>query len=163
VTDRFVRDRIEILDVVTRYFTSVDHRDFERLRTCFTDDAVGSFEGNEVGPGVDALMDFFEGRSVVEFPVEIVDLQLSHHLLSNHTVAIEGDRAWAETFATAHLVDRPPGGPRLRTRGLRYEDELARTAAGWRISRRVHVCDWMRLDTLLWAADRVGEQPPPLR
>ena len=163
MTDRFVRDRVEILDVVTRYFTSIDHRDFERLRTVFTEDASGDFDGKAVGPGIEALLDFFAGRGRVDFPVDVAEIQVSHHLIANHEVRIDGDRAVAETFATAHLVDRPAEGSRLRTRGLRYQDELVRTDAGWRIDRRVHVCDWMRLDQLLWAADALTPLPPELR
>ena len=159
----FVRARLEILDVITNYFVTVDHRDFERLRSCFTDDASGDFDGRAVGPGIDAIIAFIAGTGPVDYPVDIVNLQLSQHHVSNHLVEIDGDQAWSETYATAYLVDRPASGPRLRTRGLRYQDELVRGGAGWRIQRRVHVCDWMRLDALEWAANGVTPLPPRLR
>lgn len=162
-SDDYVRARLDILDVVTDYFVSVDHRDFDRLHRCFTDDASGSFDGRVVGPGIDAMIDFIAGRGSVDYPIDVVELRLSQHHISNHLARIDQDRAWAETYATAYLVDRPSTGPRLRTRGLRYQDELVRTAPGWRIRQRIHVCDWMRCEDLEWAADGVTPLPERLR
>jgi len=142
-------DRWAINDVVARYFSAVDRRDWARLRTCFTDDAEGIYEGVRVAGGIDALMDFFMGRSPHPFPLEIVNLQVSTHFMGNHIATIDGDHAVAETYALAHLVDVPPEGPRLRTRGLRYLDELVKVDGRWLIRRREHILDWMRQDTVL--------------
>lgn len=148
-------DRWGILDTVTRYFTAIDRRDFALLRDVFTPDVDAVYEGVQVAGGIDALLAFVTGTSEIRLPVDVVDLQLSMHLIGNHVAVVEGDTARAESYALAHLVDRPADGPRLRTRGLRYQDELVRTADGWRIRRREHLCDWMRRDELLWAADAV--------
>lgn len=158
-----IEARTAILDVVTAYFVAIDHRDFDALHRCFTDDVVADFDGKAVGPGRDAVIDFCAGRGPVDYPVDIVDIRLSHHQISNHLVHVEGDRAWAETYATAHLVDNPPSGLRMRTRGLRYLDAFVCTADGWRISERRHVCDWMRLDSLEWSAASIAPLPEPLR
>jgi hypothetical protein len=149
-------DRWGILDTVTRYFTAIDRRDFELLRRVFTADVDAVYEGVQVCGGLDALLAFVTGRGEIRLPVDVVDIQLSMHVIGNHVAEIDGDVARAESYALAHLVDRPTSGPRLRTRGLRYQDELVRTADGWRIRRREHLCDWMRLDELQWAADGVG-------
>ncbi len=162
-SDTHLRDRVDILDTVTAYFIAIDHREFERLDRVFSPDAVADFDGKAVGPGLDAIIDFVAGRGKVDYPVDIQNLQLSQHQISNHVVRIEGDQAWSETYATAYLVDRPVSGPRMRTRGLRYQDELTRTADGWRVSNRTHVCDWMRLDALEWAATGITPLPEPLR
>lgn len=148
-------DRWGILDTVTRYFTAIDRRDFDLLRRVFTADVDAVYEGVQVCGGLDALLAFVTGTGEIRLPVDVVDIQLSMHVIGNHVAEIDGDLARAESYALAHLVDRPPSGPRLRTRGLRYQDELVRTAEGWRIRRREHLCDWMRLDDLLWAADGV--------
>ena len=34
----------------------------------------------------------------------------------------------------------------MRTRGLRYRDELRRAGGGWLICRREHILDWSRDD-----------------
>jgi SnoaL-like protein len=147
----YVADRWAILDTVTRYFTAIDQRDFELLRTVFTDDVDAVYEGAKVAGGIDRLLAFVTGRGDVELPVDVINVQLSMHFIGNHVAVVDGDTARAESYALAHLVDRPPSGPRMRTRGLRYKDELVRSAAGWRIRRREHLCDWMRRDALEWA------------
>lgn len=145
-------DRWAVLDTVTRYFTAIDRRTFELLRNVFTDDVDAIYEGVTVAGGIDRLLAFVTGASDVRLPVDVVDLQVSTHFIGNHVAAIAGHVARTETYALAHLVDRPGGVPRMRTRALRYQDELVRTGNGWRIRKREHLCDWMRLDDVEWAA-----------
>jgi SnoaL-like domain len=148
-------DRVDILDTVTWYFMAIDRRDFAALHSVFTADIEAVFEGVRVAGGIDRLIAFVTGASDVSLPVDVVDLQLSMHFIGNHVATIDGDRARTETYALAHLIDRPAGVPRMRTRGLRYVDALVRTAEGWRIAKREHICDWMRDDSFAWAAPRV--------
>ena len=158
-----VSARQAILDVINRYFIAIDHRDWGVLRTCFTPDVTGIYEGVEVAGGVDRLMDFFEGRSAFGFPLEIVDLQISMHVIGTHAARVDGDRAFAETYCLAHLIDRPAGEPRLRTRGLRYVDELACIEGDWVIRHRRHILDWMRADHVESAATSIEPIGPVLR
>jgi SnoaL-like domain len=148
-------DRADILETVTWYFMAIDRRDFAVLHRVFTPDVEAVFEGVRVAGGIDRLIAFVTGASDVSLPVDVVDLQLSMHFMGNHVATIDGDSARTETYALAHLVDRPGGEPRMRTRGLRYVDELVRTPEGWRIAKREHLCDWMRDDAFVWAAPRV--------
>ena len=147
---RFVADRLAIADTVTRYFTAIDHRKFDMFADVFTDDVDAVYEGVRVAGGLGRITDFCMGRSEHHFPLEIVDIERSMHFMGNHSVVVAGDTAQAETYALAHLIDRPPEGRRMRTRGLRYVDELARQADGrWLISKREHILDWMRLDEVV--------------
>jgi hypothetical protein len=59
--------------------------------------------------------------------------------MANTVIDLHGDVAHAETQAVASLASAAEG---LVTRGLRYSDELVRTASGWRIAHRVHRCVW---------------------
>ncbi|MEO5838763.1 MAG: nuclear transport factor 2 family protein [Acidimicrobiales bacterium] len=154
-TSDLALDRADILETVTWYFMAIDRRDFAALHHVFTPDIEAVFEGVHVAGGIDRLIAFVTGKSDVSLPVDVVDLQLSMHFIGNHVATIEGDRARTETYALAHLVDRPSGVPRMRTRGLRYVDALVRTPDGWRIAKREHLCDWMRDDSFLWAAPGV--------
>lgn len=148
--ERAVADRVAIADTVTRYFTAIDHRTFDLFEDVFTDDVDAVYEGVQVAGGLGRIMDFCMGRSEHRFPLEIVDLEQSMHFMGNHAVTLHGDTADAETYALAHLIDHPPEGRRMRTRGLRYVDELVRTSDGrWLISKRQHILDWMRLDHIL--------------
>ena len=156
-------DRADILETVTWYFMAIDRRDFAVLHRVFTPDIEAVFEGVRVAGGIDRLIAFVTGASDVSLPVDVIDLQLSMHFMG-HVATIDGDSARTETYALAHLVDRPGGEPRMRTRGLRYVDALVRTSEGWRIAKREHLCDWMRDDAFVWAAPRVvasGLVEPP--
>jgi hypothetical protein len=151
VTDaRYVADRIAIADTVTRYFTAIDHRQFEMFTDVFTQDVDAVYEGVKVAGGLGLITDFCMGKSEHHFPLEIVDIEQSMHFMGNHAATVDGDVARSETYALAHLIDRPPAGRRMRTRGLRYVDELARQPDGsWRIRKREHILDWMRLDNVV--------------
>jgi hypothetical protein len=134
--------RLAILDLMNRYFMSIDRRDFARLRTCFTDDVTGIYEGVEVAGGIDEIMRFFMGQSRFRFPLELVNLRTSTHFIGNHHAVVTGDSAESETYALAHLVDEPATGLRLRVRALRYLDQLSLVDGSWKIRRREHVLDW---------------------
>ena len=146
----YVADRIAIADTVTRYFTAIDHRQFEMFADVFTEDVEAVYEGVHVAGGRQQVMDFCMGKSEHRFGLEIVDIEQSMHFMGNHSVDLEGDIARSETYALAHLIDRPLEGRRMRTRGLRYVDELTRQADGrWLISKREHILDWMRVDQVV--------------
>ena len=147
---RLLADRLAIYDTVTRYFTAIDHREFDRFRDVFSDDVDAVYEGVHVAGGLQRIMDFCMGRSEHRFGLEIVDLEQSMHFMGNHAVTVSGDTAHSETYALAHLIDRPSQGRRMRTRGLRYVDDLVRQPDGsWLITKREHILDWMRLDNVL--------------
>jgi ketosteroid isomerase-like protein len=146
-TVRYLADRLAIADVMTQYFSAMDKLDFPTVRACFTDDIDAIYSGRRVAGGIEALMSFFDGTS--ELRLSAVDLEVSTHFMGNHlaTIGSDGSTATAETYALAHLVDRPSTGRRMRTRGLRYLDELVREPDGtWRISRRHHLVDWMKAE-----------------
>lgn len=144
-----IGSRLAILDLMNRYFMSIDRRDFARLRTCFTEDVTGIYEGVQVAGGIDAIMRFFTGESRFPFPLELVNLRTSTHFIGNHYADVHGSTATAETYALAHLIDEPPTGLRLRVRALRYRDELVLTEGEWKIRRREHVLDWMSRNDLV--------------
>ena len=59
-----------------------------------------------------------------------------HHVMTNMVCTVDGDRAMAVTYGPWLLVRHAaPGGSEWSGGGW-YDDELARTDDGWRISRR---------------------------
>jgi SnoaL-like domain len=157
---QYVAHRLAISDVINRYFRSVDHLDFSRLASCFTDDVEASYDGTKVAGGLHRFIETFEGRNP-EYPMHIPNLKVTMHLMANHAADIEGDRAWAETYAISHLVDVHEGEDRMRSRGLRYLHDLRLIDGEWRISRLEHIVDWMRQDRPIMAADRPAERLAP--
>src|SRR5262249_46320016 len=147
---RHLADRLAIADTITRYFTAIDGRTWDMFDDVFTEDVVAVFDGVEAPRGRQGVIDFLTGRTAHRFPLEIIDAERPMHFMGNHSATVDGDVASAETYALGHVLDRPEGKRRMRTRGLRYVDELARQSDGrWLISRREHIVDWMRLDDLL--------------
>jgi len=135
-----------IHDVLTRYFIGLDTRRPDLIGSCFSEDIEAVYEGVHVASGHAALMDFFSGKKRGDFVTDLVDLQRSTHAIGNVSYDIQGDRALTETGCLAHLIDLPGGKLRMRTRGLRYRDELRRTGERWLICRREHILDWSRDD-----------------
>jgi ketosteroid isomerase-like protein len=120
-------DTDAITETLVRYATAVDTRDWELLRSCFLPDVVADY-GN-VGQWVDltGLVDFMEEAHA--------GFGVSNHMLSNIVVRVDGDRAAATSSVHAVLVFASDASQWVDMVG-RYEDQLRRTADGWRIGRR---------------------------
>ena len=138
-------DRGAIENLLMRYALAVDTRDFDGVGACFTPGATASYSGVALAPGVGPIVAHISG---------IASCVQSQHIFGASLIEIDGDRATAVSYATAHLV-RPEGdGHVATTRGLRYDDVLVRTPAGWRIESRVHQA--------LWSTDLPVTWPVPL-
>jgi 3-phenylpropionate/cinnamic acid dioxygenase small subunit len=125
-TDDVRAARQDIGDVLVRYATGIDRRDWELFRTCFTDDVRADYEGIDSWSGVEAITTFMEE----------VHAGMGHtlHRLTNMTVDVAGDTATARTYVDV-VVMTPDGGSGAHAIGF-YDDELRHTAAGWRIATR---------------------------
>lgn len=126
-------DRAAIIDLLVDYTYAIDGRDWQALREVFLPDA--SFDmGVEVAEGVDAIIDRISGI--------LIPLDASQHLVSNHQVRVRGEAATCRTYLHAqHVRKEAPGGRHYVIAG-RYEDDLVRTADGWRIAKRRLVVLW---------------------
>ena len=118
--------RQDIADVLIRYSTGIDRRDWELFRTCFTDDFHGDYGDLGTFDGVDAITDYMRDTHV--------DLGHTMHQLSNIAVTVDGDTATAQAYIDA-IVMLADGASGINALGF-YDDELVRTDAGWRFSRR---------------------------
>lgn len=119
-------DRQDISDVLVRYGTGIDRRDWPLFRTVFTDDCVLDY--GEIGywHGVDAVVDFMVAAH------DMAGHTL--HRVTNQAVSIDGDTATAQAYVDALIMsqDNTSG---VNAAGF-YDDELVRTDTGWRIRRR---------------------------
>ncbi|MGW3351590.1 nuclear transport factor 2 family protein [Nonomuraea rubra] len=137
---RRLEDRVQIVEQVTRYATSVDRRDWESFATCFTDPVyidyselgsrTGSFPRQEVVRGVREALDGFTA---------------TQHLSPNHVVEFDKkdpDRAVCHSYMYAqHLLEGAEGGDFFLLRGS-YTNHMLRTTNGWRIERLVQHIAW---------------------
>jgi hypothetical protein len=119
-------DRQDISDLLVRYATGIDRRDWPLFRTVFTDDC--ELDYGEIGTwqGVDAVTDFMETTHAMA----------GHtlHRLTNQAITLNGDTASARTYIDAVIMfgDNQSG---VNAWGF-YDDEIVRAADGWRIARR---------------------------
>jgi 3-phenylpropionate/cinnamic acid dioxygenase small subunit len=122
-------DRMEITDLLNRYATSLDDRDWKRLATCFTPDAVGLY-----GPVLGRQEGFAAIEKLCRTALEPLDS--SQHIVTNHEIEIDGDTARARCYLHAqHTKAGAEGGDNFVIGGS-YVDELVRTVHGWRIRQR---------------------------
>jgi 3-phenylpropionate/cinnamic acid dioxygenase small subunit len=119
-------DRQDIADLLVRYATGIDRRDWALFRTVFTDDCQLDYGVIGKWQGVDAVTDFMEQ----------VHALAGHtmHRLSNLAITLDGDKAAARTYIDGLILvaDNTSG---VNAIGF-YDDEIVRTEAGWRIARR---------------------------
>jgi 3-phenylpropionate/cinnamic acid dioxygenase small subunit len=125
-----LQDRADVADVLFRYGSSLDEKDWARLETCFIPEATGVLAGGLR----------LEGYVAIEEAVRaaLAAYDRTHHLISNCEVQVSGDtaRLRANLLAT-HLLQ----GGNFVVGGV-YREELVRTADGWRISHHVLDALW---------------------
>jgi len=149
-----ISDRIEIDDLLTRYATGVDRRDWDLWETCFTSDAwidYSAFGGTSGGVK--------EVRAWLEKTLAI--FSMSQHMVINREVSLEGDTATCRSgfFNPMALPEGEGGGTLLWFDGGYYCDELVRTGEGWRIRKRVEEFSYSTRTMRTLRAPRT-ESPP---
>ncbi len=122
------RDVEQITDVLARYATGIDTKNWALFRTCFTDNA--QFDYGEIGqwsgPG-----------GITEFMIAAHQgMSDTKHMLHNTVVDFQDhDHATAVTYV--HTVQALAADPNQWIDGVgQYQDQLLRTDDGWRISAR---------------------------
>jgi 3-phenylpropionate/cinnamic acid dioxygenase small subunit len=119
-------DHQDIFDLLVRYATGIDRRDWPLFRTVFTDDCELDYGVIGTWKGLDAVAEFMEQ----------VHAMAGHtlHRLSNQAITVDGDKAEARTYIDGLIMmaDNTSG---VNAIGY-YDDDIVRTADGWRIARR---------------------------
>jgi 3-phenylpropionate/cinnamic acid dioxygenase small subunit len=118
--------RLDITEVLVRYATGIDRRDWDLFRTCFTPDCHADYEGIGAWEGVDALTEFMVDAHA--------GMRHTLHRVTNFAIAVADDRAEARTYVDVVFV-LADDGTGLEAAGY-YDDALVRTADGWRIASR---------------------------
>jgi 3-phenylpropionate/cinnamic acid dioxygenase small subunit len=120
-------DAEAIRDLLVRYATAVDTRDWTLFRTCFTHDATTDY--GEIGgwSDIEGITSFMEEAHMGFGP--------SNHMLSNFVIEVEEDRSSAASYV--HVVLAFAHDPTSWVDSVgRYDDKLVRTTDGWRIAER---------------------------
>lgn len=129
---RALLDEREIVATAIRYTWALDAKRWDDLDQVFTEDATAN------------LTEPVSGRTAIKARVAAAlgPLDDSQHLVGNHEVELDGDRATHRCYLHAqhirHGVDDSP----LFVVAGRYEDDMVRTEAGWRIAHRSLIVMW---------------------
>jgi hypothetical protein len=127
--------RAEISDVVNRYATGIDRRNWPLYRSCFADQVEMDFtswsggeprriSGDEWVAGVRQTLSAFDA---------------TQHVSTNHVHEIDGDEATCVSYMMAlHYLAEGPAPDQRRMHGIGgfYTNRLRRSPDGWRI----HAC-----------------------
>ncbi|MFF4954451.1 nuclear transport factor 2 family protein [Streptomyces chattanoogensis] len=123
---RALTDRAEITDLFDRYLRSLDDREFDRSWAVafFTEEASTATPAGQV-QGRHAILEN------VRTAMRLFDRTV--HFGSNYVIEVDGDRATLHGNQLSTHVLAGDGG--LFLSGGRTENELVRTADGWRLHR----------------------------
>lgn len=150
-TLQWLLDRTEAVDVVYRYATSIDTRDWELHRSIFTDEMESDFSslGSGTAPqptsmsadawvdGLKALMPGFEA---------------TQHSMTNPRVSIDGDEATVVMYMQAeHYLLDDEGEREFWSIGGYYTDRLVRSGDSWKIRSVRLTVTWQRGDQAIMA------------
>jgi ketosteroid isomerase-like protein len=127
-------DGLAIQEVMTRYASAIDDKDWALFRTCWTDDCEASFSGLR-----------YVGRQELSDGLEDMHAPLdgSLHRFSNVKItSFDGDTAQATSYVHAVMVKAAhPDGADFHMFGY-YEDELVKDDGAWKIARRAFHTVW---------------------
>ena len=122
-------------DTLMRYARGVDRCDPELVRSTYHADAYddhGGYQGDASG-----FVDWVK-------PTVMDTFTCTMHKLGNCLVEVDGNRAFAETYAIAHHVLGEAEEPSDMIMGIRYIDQLEDRGTGWKISHRQLSFEWER-------------------
>lgn len=125
-----LEDRESIRDLIARYGPLADAGDCAGAAALWSEDGIYEVGGFGEYRGRAAIQALLEGES---------HQQLIHggaaHVLSPPVIELDGDRAVARTYS---LVFRKVGESWEAHRAAANQWHLARTAEGWRVTRRIN-------------------------
>ena len=125
-------DRAEITDLICRYATAVDRRDWNLYRCVFTPDArIDYTSAGGIAGSLDEVCRWLDETLTV--------FKATQHLVANFDISVSGD----EATATAMFLNpmQIAGHPVWSTGGW-YHHRLVRTARGWRSRRLLEESSW---------------------
>lgn len=134
-------DQVAIEQLLNRYCHKLDRGDIDAVVELFAEEAVliPEYEGDATYAGKAAVRGWYTryGANTV------AAVRGLRHKISTAMIEVEGDVATSVCYLDADAINLKTGQRSLS--GGRYEDRLARTADGWRITQRRIIVDYASL------------------
>ncbi len=128
-------DRQAIVDVFNDYARGVDTRDEALYRSCFADELDLDMWGGD-GPTTSTAEDW-----VTKAFAAVSSFETTQHIITNHQIEIDGDRA----FARAYLQAQHWNPDNAMLVGGFYENDFVRVEGRWRICKLCLKVTWTKL------------------
>ena len=119
-------DRFAIQDLMVRYATAIDNRDWALLRSCFTEQCNAEYGEFGAWSTADDLAEAMDGMHK--------HVGVSLHRMSNISPVADGDDALSKTYVDVTILTKD-GDKAIKATGW-YEDRLVRQDGGWKIRIR---------------------------
>lgn len=130
-------DKDAIEQVYIRYCEIVDSKTFDHMDEVFLDDCVGDYT-QALGPGVISPNRASLIASMHANLGPESSCGATHHNVLNFRISVDGDSATAKVHYYAVHRGRGAQDGALYSMWGQYADDLRRTAAGWRVAKRVY-------------------------
>ncbi|HEY0595779.1 nuclear transport factor 2 family protein [Sphingopyxis sp.] len=130
-------DIVEIQQLLAAYVFAIDAKDYDALDAVFMPDAEIDYRATGGATGNYVEIKPWLARALAHFSI-------TQHLIGLPLIKLDGDRATARTMLFNPMQLSRPEGDHLFLLGCTYADELVRTEAGWRITKRVETDFWVK-------------------
>jgi 3-phenylpropionate/cinnamic acid dioxygenase small subunit len=130
------REGADVAEVLVRYATGIDRRDWTLFRSCFTDDCEADYGDIGVWHGGDEITAWMEKSHA--------PCGHTMHRITNVVVVPREGGVAARSYVDAVVMG--PGNKTGSEAVGYYDDDLVRTDEGWKIARRRFTMVHLRLD-----------------
>ena len=122
-------DREDIIELINLYGLAMDTQRWDLFDRIFTEDVDADYGATSHWTD--------RARFKADFGSFHELFDATQHVMTNHLVTIDGDRAASHTYGAWRLIRHAAGDPPVWDGTGYYDDEWRRTADGWRVARRV--------------------------
>jgi hypothetical protein len=149
-----LRDRLELTDLIHKYATGIDTRDWALFRSIFADELFMDFSSYSGAPGSKMTGDDWVAGCQRMLP----GFDATQHSLSNFVFDIQGADATVTVYMQAEHFIANKLGDNSHTLGGYYIHKLRRGQGGWRIHATTLQVLWSRGNRHVYqlAAERVA-------
>ena len=137
-TDRLAlaADKVEIMELLSRYAQHVDERDYDALDAIFVPGAVIDFSNNEGARDTYPEIKAYLRESLSIFAA-------IQHYQTNFAIDVDGDVATGRNYVFTQMISIVDGADQLLADGGFYDTTFVRTPDGWRIQEYIASLTWL--------------------
>jgi 3-phenylpropionate/cinnamic acid dioxygenase small subunit len=120
-----------VSEVLVRYATGIDRRDWELFRSCFTDDCVVNYGTLPTGE----VLEWSSADDIAAW-METAHKPMGHTLHRITNQRVEGGATSATACCYVDVLLMTPDGELIMNGAGFYDDRLVLTTDGWKIAHR---------------------------